>query len=266
MRRAPAAAVLSVLLCVPLVSAAPQPPDPARITALASGADPATRRLGERLRRALDSYGRLRDYRAVFLKREKDKTGALADEERILLKFEKPFKIYMGWLNTSKKGLQVMYERGKHDDKLVIHKPGLAFGLAPVIFLPRDSPWVREGSAAYDIEDAGIGTFLYDFAVSVVEASEKGMLKTELSTTGEGWIEVSFPGTVKDSVFFAYRVKVFFDDATGLPVRMQLYDWHNQPTGTYAYEDLRVDIGADDPEFNRHVHRKLRRIYTGNRV
>lgn len=264
MRRLPIALALIVLWCVSPVSAAPQPPDPARIEAVASSADPAVRSLGERLRRGLESYERIRDYRAVFLKTEKDKTGQMGDEERILLKFEKPFKIYMAWLNTHKKGLQVMYERGKHDNKLGIHKPGLAFGLAPILFLPQDSPWVREGSAAYNIEDAGIGTFLYDFAVSVVEASEKGRLKVE-APDQDGWVDVSFPGTVKDKVFFAYRVKVFFDEATGLPVRMRLYDWQDRPTGTYAYEELKVDIGAEDPEFGKHVHRKLYRIYTGDR-
>lgn len=264
MRRSLVLVTLSVLLWTPCASAVPEPPDPARIEALVASEDPAARLLGERLRRGLESYARIRDYRALFLKTEKDKTGQMGGEERILMKFEKPFKIYMAWLNTHKKGLQVMYERGKHDNKLGIHKPGLAFGLAPILFLPQDSPWVREGSAAYNIEDAGIGTFLYDLAVSVVEASEKGLLKVG-APEADGWIDVSFPGTVKDRTFFAYRVKVVFDEATGLPVRMRLYDWQDLPTGTYAYEELRVDIGAEDPEFKKLVHRKLYRIYTGDR-
>ncbi|MCG3177221.1 MAG: hypothetical protein MOGMAGMI_02189 [Candidatus Omnitrophica bacterium] len=263
-----AAATVLMSLCsfaVPCAHAGSVPPETGRIEALAASPEPGVSSLAERLLAGLDSYERLRDYRAIFLKTEKDKTGAMGQEERIFLKFEKPFKIFMGWTNTHKKGLQVHYERGKHDNKLVIHKPGLAFGLAQVIFLPQDSPWVREGSAAYNIEDAGIGTFLYDFATAVVTAAERGQLSVAPAGATDGPVEVSFPGTQKDKIFFAHRIRVSFDPETSLPVRMELYDWQDRPAGTYVYDDLRVDVGPDDPELKKHANRRLYRVYTGDR-
>lgn len=222
----------------------------------------ATDRLASLLQESLASYDTIRDYQAAFFKQEKD-GDILGPKEEIFLKFEKPFKIYMGWMNTHKKGLQVLYERGKHDGKLAIHKPGLLLGLAPVIFLDQNSPWVREGSESYDIEDAGIGSFLIDFAdMCAMGASEKKLSVTIDSSSGSDAFDVSFPGTTKeDKGYFAYRVVVRFDATSKLPVKMDLYDWDNKPTGLYAYDDLRLNVGSDDAAFKKTADRHLYKLY-----
>lgn len=215
--------------------------------------------LAERLEAGLRSYETLKDYRAIFYKTE-NADGRLGDTEEIYLKFEKPFKIYMGWRNTAKKGLQVLYERGKHDGKLAIHKPGLFLGLAPVIFLEQESPWVREGSAAYDIEDAGIGNFLHDFSKAVI----RGIKENKISVgQKEGTVEVTFNGSEKNEDYFAYRIVVAFEPG-GLPVEMELYDWRNELIGKYAYKDLKFDVGPGGDEFRREIDRSLYRVYGGS--
>ncbi len=224
---------------------------------------PEYARLASLLEQSMRSYEALSDYRAIFTKREKVE-NSLGPEEKIFLKFEKPFKIYMGWLNEPKQGLQVVYERGKHDGKLAIHKPGLILGLAQVIFLEQNSPWVREGSANYNIEDAGIGTFLYDFSGDVLKAAHEKHLKVSFSPssdTGKQGVEVVFEQSTESSGYLAYRVIVDFDSRTQLPVRMELYDWQNQPTGVYSYDDIKPTVGSDDPEFKKQINRYLYRVY-----
>ena len=208
-------------------------------------------------------YASVKNYTAIFLKQEMAK-GKLGDTERIFLKFEKPFKIFMGWLNTEKKGLQVVYQRGRHDGKLAIHKPGLGLGLLPVVFLDQKSPWVREGSEAYDIEDAGIGTFLEDFTEAVKRGDAAGQLKVEFvpsESAGEEMADVTFEGSKEDSGYFAYKVRVSFDPATSLPVKMKLYDWKDRMTGDYAYENLKIDLAPEDSEFKKQINRSLYRVY-----
>ncbi len=214
------------------------------------------------LRESLKSYEATRDYQAIFFKQERD-GKTMGPKEQIFLKFEKPFKIYMGWMNTHKQGLQVLYERGKHDGKLAIHKPGLLLGLAPVIFLEQDSPWVREGSESYDIEDAGIGSFLLDFADMCTKGAEEKKLSVSLdNSSGSDVFDVSFPGTQKDDKdYFAYRVVVQFDAVSKLPIKMDLYDWDNKPTGFYAYENLKLNLGSDDAEFKKTADRHLVKLY-----
>lgn len=224
-------------------------------------ADDSTAALRKLVSESRTAWASVRDYRSEFVKQELA-GGTLGPRERIFLKFEKPFKIFMQWLDTEKKGLQVLYERGRHGGKLAIHKPGLLLGLAPVVFLDPDSPWVREGSESYDIEDAGIGTFLEDFSKMVEKAASEGKLDVSMSETADGtYADVSFPGSAPDEVYFASRTEVLFDAASRLPVRMTLYDWQGTVTGIYEYNELRLNLGAEDDEFRRLAHKKLQRLY-----
>ena len=228
----------------------------------AQEADPGKARLVEILGESLRSYETIADYHAIFHKQERD-GNELGVEEKIYLKFEKPFKIYMKWLNTAKNGLQVFYERGQYKGKLVIHKPGLFFGLAPVLFLDQNSPWVRQGSASYNIEDAGIGTFLHDFSKAVLRASDESKLLVHFLNlpSGEEEADVTFADSTKDSVYFAYRVVVVFDPENRLPTVMKLYDWQNKPMGIYTYEHLKLNVGPNDEEFRKEINNHLYKVY-----
>lgn len=220
-------------------------------------------RLALTLSKSLQSYASVNDYTALFLKQERSEKGLDATEQ-IFLKFEKPFKIYMKWLSDPKKGLEVHYERGKHEGKLAIHKPGFLTGLAGVIFLDQNSPWVRKGSESYNIEDAGIGTFLFDFSEAVLAASESGCLKVHwlISDSAAGnSADVTFDVPGPDATFFARRCVVFFDSQSQLPVRMELFDWENNPTGVYDYKNLKLNLASPDPEFKKQIHRSLYKVY-----
>ncbi len=221
-------------------------------------------KLSQILEKSNNFYASVANYSALFYKQEVAK-GKLQEQEKIFLKFEKPFKIFMGWLNTEKKDLQVVYERGKHRGKLAIHKPGLGLGLIPVVFLDQNSPWVREGSESYDIEDAGIGSFLEDFSRVVFKAQKEGMLKVNFlqDPGGQETVEVVFDDPQKNPEYFARRIIVSFDEKTKLPVRMKLFGWDDQPTGVYSYEDLKVNLAAEDPEFKQQINRQLYRVYQG---
>ena len=214
---------------------------------------------------SLTAYSQVQDYVSVFEKEEMD-DGKLSGPEKIYLRFEKPFKIFMHWLNTGKKGLQVLYERGRHDGKLVIHKPGLLLGLMPVVFLEQSSPLVREGSEAYDIEDAGIGTFLTDLAEQTATAAKQGALEVKANgrvvrngIEGEEF-DIYFKNTTSESEVMAYHVNVIFDANTHLPVYQELYDWDNQLMGRYVYKELRLNVG-EEPTFKQNIHRTLYNIY-----
>ncbi|MBI3316303.1 MAG: DUF1571 domain-containing protein, partial [Candidatus Omnitrophica bacterium] len=230
----------------------PQGPEPARLAGL--------------LDKALDSYESMRDYRAVFYKREKSGSG-LGETEKIFLKFEKPFKVFMKWLNTDKKGLQVVYGRGENRGRLAVHKPGLGVGLLPVIYLDPGSPWIRKGSASYNIEDVGIGTFLFDFTKAVLRGFREEKLHiVSHGTVREGTflgekVEVTFVNTEKSAFYFAYRIITLFDSETGLPVKFELFDWKNELIGVYVYENLKLNTGLDDPAFKKEISQHLHRVF-----
>ena len=255
-------AVLAVFLFIAALPAAAEPTLLSKMELMKQVPDdPGKVKLASFLEKGLHSYENLNDYKTLFEKKE-TKDGKLGEFEKIYLKFEKPFKIYMGWLNSPKKGLQVVYERGKHDGKLAIHQPGLFLGLAQVIFLNQNSPWIREGSASYNIEDAGIGTFLNDFSKAVVKAHEENHLKVDFRE--DQTAEVIFDSPVKDPVYFAHRIVVKFDKESGLPLYQELYDWEDKLIGIYSYENFQTNTGSEDPEFRKEINRRLYRVYAGS--
>lgn len=223
-------------------------------------------RLTQAIREGSAAWQGVKDYEARFVKQETSE-GKTGPEETIFLKYEKPFKIFLGWLNTHKKGLQVFYERGKHDGKLAIHQPGLAFGLVPIVFLEQSSPYVREGSASFDIEDAGIGTFLESLAEDVEAAEKQNRLEARVVKEDAAGLlaEVEFKDSKKEESFMARRVEVFFDAASKLPTRMALFDEAGTLIGRYAYEELKLNAGPAGSVFQKQAHRKLFRLYTGDR-
>lgn len=231
-----------------------------------AGAEGFEDTLGQELNTALtlaqDAYGKVQDYEARFEKREED-GGVLGLPEKIFFKYEKPFKIFMKWIDSKKKGLQIVYERGKNNNKLAIHQPGLALGLVPVVFLEQSSPWVREGSKSFDIEDAGIGTFLNDFAKVVARAAHEGKLKVSgrRSENGRTFFDVEFPGSAEDDDYFASRVVAGFDTVNHLPVYMELYDWEGKPVGIYEYNDVRLNVGTD-LSFKKRMNGQLFKVYS----
>ena len=249
---------------VPYVFAETDPSLLSQINQLKNGQEQTQARLAGLLEKSLNSYETLRDYSAIFYKEERSEKK-LGAKEKIFMKFEKPFKIFMKWLDTSKEGVQVLYERGRHRNKLVVHKPGLFLGLAPIVFLDQNSPWVKEGSASYNIEDAGLGTFLLDYARDVLKALKEKKLQINFPdqklSEGGDTVEVVFAGSDKTSGYMAYRIVTFFDQNTHFPTRMRLFDWDNEPMGNYSYEELKLNAGPEEAAFKSQIQRQLYKLY-----
>ena len=69
------------------------------------------------------------DYSAVIIKKERIGTRRLVKTVMFAKIREKPFSVYLNFLDRSdKKGLkgrEVIYVQGRNDDKLIVHTPGL---------------------------------------------------------------------------------------------------------------------------------------------
>ncbi len=223
-------------------------------------------RLAVLLRKANEAYRSLENYEALFYKTEKTAKKDKRQTEKIYLKYDKPWKIFMKWLNTEKRGLEVLYEKGKNDDKIAVHLPGLVMSLVPVIFLDQNSPWVRQGSESHGIRDAGIGIFLEDLSDAVARASFEKRLRVALTPSPvkkSKWteiVDVTFLNTAQDSEYFTYRVRVRFDRKTNLPVWMEIFGWDNESEGVYVYHHLKTNLN-EDATLRKHIHGALYKVY-----
>jgi len=49
--------------------------------------------------------------------------------------------------------------------------------------------------------------------------------------------------------YYCYRSLLNFDMETKIPIRVQVFDWENQLIGDYGYENLRINAGLTDADF-----------------
>src|SRR5882762_6143266 len=77
----------------------------------------------EIMQRMLSAYDGIRDYTALFLKRERIK-GVLLPLETIELRFQVPFKVYMAWREPYA-GRVIVYVEGENDNQILVNPGGL---------------------------------------------------------------------------------------------------------------------------------------------
>jgi outer membrane lipoprotein-sorting protein len=190
-------------------------------------------------------------YTAVFHKQERIK-GELAKKETIFIKFKKPLKIYMKWIEHPFKGRETLYVEGRNDNKLNVHEGGflsfITFNLDP------KSTWAMKGNR-HPITNSGL-----DYLVKMIEENvRKGIKSGEMTWVGHGIenvygrnthkIELIFP---KDDLegFYCYRAVVYTDLEQKVPIKIRIFDWGNRLIEDYAYEDLKLDAGLKDHDFD----------------
>jgi hypothetical protein len=203
---------------------------------------------------AVESYKGVRDYRCVFHKRHRI-GGKLQDNQRILLKFMKPMSIYMKWLAGRHEGQEILYAPARYGEKGFARAGGLKGKLMPVIRIDVDGYWVRRDSI-HDLDHVGIGYFLDVFMENSRRARDTG--EGALIDRGEDAvcgrparvIEAVLP-RAREKGYYCHRCIVSLDRENKLPVRIQIFDWDDNLAEEYVYENLELNVGLTDRDFDR---------------
>src|SRR5262249_15477334 len=108
-------------------------------------------------------------------------------EEVLLFKFRKqPWSVYFKWLGSEGQGREVVYVRGRYEDKLhtllaagdmPLMSAGKRMALAP------DNAFVRAASP-HSITEAGIGEVIQQFGQAVATAQKNGLAQSGLKPLG----------------------------------------------------------------------------------
>jgi hypothetical protein len=195
------------------------------------------------------AYAELGDYTATFVRRERIE-GKLRAPETILLKFRKPEKIYMRFAVSKAVGREILFVRGRDEDRALIHERGWKT-LFTIVIAPDNALVLKE--SRHPITDIGIGRL-----IDLLAAGTGGRI-----TTGEvSWREVAPAGGASparriellSSVVVAdcscQRVIMTIDVVTRLPVGAEIFDGNDQLLGTYEYHDIRINPGLTDRDFD----------------
>lgn len=126
-------------------------------------------------------YEKINDYTATFYKTEFI-DGKLLPEEKIFMKFRKPFDFYMKWLDKNLKGQESLYKGGKDGGKLLAHKGGW-MGVVSMNIDPRGSLAMKNNH--HPIFDAGLGSTIN----LIVRGLKIGLERKEVTVNYKGTAE-----------------------------------------------------------------------------
>ncbi len=204
------------------------------------------------LERAEQRYVDIQDYSAIMVTREWI-NGSLEPEKAILLKFQRPFKVYMKWLDGLRKGREGLYVAGSHDGKFLVIEPNGIRQFFTTALAPRD-PRVLEVSR-HPVTDVGIGRVLEIIGENVRRAFRQKALKLIDRGAGEvagrkvREIEGILPADLAAG-YYCHRVILSFDEEHQLPIRAVVFDAENRLVEDYTYTQLRLNSGLSDKDFD----------------
>jgi hypothetical protein len=197
-------------------------------------------------------YAQVHDYTAVMISRERVK-DVLQPQERILLKFQRMFKVYMRWMEGPSQGREGLYVSGAHDDKFLVYEPNGLQRLFTAALEPTDRRVMDK--SRHPVTDIGIGRLLEIVGDNARRAARNGVLRVLDRGTGEvagrrvRQVEGILPQDARAG-YYAYRVQLFFDEEFRLPIRVVVYDWSDQLVEDYTYADLRLNPGLSTLDFD----------------
>jgi len=203
------------------------------------------------LRGAEAAYVKVTSYIAILHKQQRV-AGKLLPEETILLKYKKPFSVYMKWIKAPYKGSELLYIAGWNENQIRAHRGGILWFITRNVD-PRD-PALMVGNLR-PVTSMGIGYLLETVAINIrkaIKASELTFSDDRQETVyGKNTVvvEVVFPKErAKD--YDGWRFVINQDIESKMLVRIRIYDRDDLLTENYGYENLVLNPALTDTDFD----------------
>lgn len=202
------------------------------------------------LARMESSYAKVVDYSAVFIKQERVKE-MLHPKEAVLLKFRKPFQVYMKWISGPAK--EALYVDGANNNKVVAHADGVGMNMTWSLD-PKGSILMADNRHA--ILDIGFGFILDVMRRNIPKAIQHEEI--EITRMADDSFE-GRPATVVEAKFtphegrtyYAARMVCHIDKEYLLPVGIACYDEKDALMEQYGYKDVKINAGLTEQDFSR---------------
>lgn len=208
----------------------------------------------ELLTKAKDSYANLRDYTAEIHK-QVHIHGELDIDEHSLIKFQKPFKVYLKWLKGKNDGAELLYVEGQNNDKMIVHKK-LIFGIKKTLELAPDGFWVRKFTK-HSIKYAGFAGII-SISCEQFEAARKNndIMAVSCSTeevNGRPTHKVAFAVSPqgKHNGYYCRSAEEYFDAEHFTPVKVTFWLWENDEVESLTFNNVKLNVGLGDKDFDR---------------
>ena len=214
--------------------------------------EPAKRLLLEVLKADRHRLEAVAGYTVTFRKQERLR-GKLGPLQTLAMKVRhEPFSVYLKFL-APKAGKEVVYARGRHDDKVIAHNGDWTRRLIPRLAVRPTDPLALADSR-HPITDAGLLNLVDKLVafreLDLLDPEAETILDRNTDAAGRTWLRSRHfhPHQTPERPFA--RIEVLYDPATKLPMSITSFDWPAPGhTGDlllaehYDYADL--DLGAE---------------------
>jgi hypothetical protein len=203
------------------------------------------------IREAETTLRQVENYRAIFHKQERVE-GKLMEEETVLFKFKRPFKVYMKWVKGPYKGRELLYVEGWNNNRMMVRDSGIT-GMIMVNLDPKGS-LAMEGNR-HPITDSGLDhlmKLLRDHMRRGIKDKELEFKKVGEETVyrrGTQRVEILSPRN-KAKDYYCYRATLILDLEKKVPIKVRIYDWEDNLIENYGYEELRFNADLSDGDFS----------------
>ncbi len=209
----------------------------------------------EHATQARDAVAAVKDYEAVFSKREL--VGRNVSQSEIILKFrEQPYSVYMHFVKPHK-GREVIYVQGRNNGNLLAHETGLK-SIAGTVSLAPDSETAMDGNR-YPITMVGMKNLVSQVIRQWEEETKYGEVDVKfypdarLGDVSCKVIESKHPNPRRQFRF--HMTRLYIDKANGLPVRVEQWAFPQgndkaQLIEEYTYTKVRANVGLQDRDFD----------------
>lgn len=198
------------------------------------------------------SYARITDYTVVFRKQERI-DGELRLEETTFLKFQKPLKVYMEWIEEPFKGSEALYVDGSNGNKLLAHRDGI-LGILTLSLDPKGSVALRRNR--HPITEVGFGFLIEGLVHNIKTGLHHGEFQL-IRLADEPFR--GRPATVVEARFMpragrkyhTSRMVCHIDRELLLPIGAAFYDENDLLFEHYSYSDVKLNVGLTPLDFSR---------------
>jgi hypothetical protein len=197
------------------------------------------------------------------VRRRETQNGKPKPEELMLFKERKnPQSVHFKWIGDEAKGREVLYVRGRYEDKMQIVTARGDVPFTPGgtrMAMARDSILVKAASPNHDVTDAGLTYNLKDLGQLYQAARDPGsgvsvrylggVNRPEYPYPLEG-VEIKLPPGRDPDMPRGGRREIYYDPKTHLPVVYLAFDESGREQNYNCYDRIQTDFKLDDDDFN----------------
>ena len=218
----------------------------------------AVRRAKQMMADCRAKFDTVHDYTCTFYKRER-LDGVLSGTHVMAFKARtSPLSFYVKCTNP-RAGREAIWIKGKNNGKVVAHDAGLVKVLAGTMYLDPKGGVAMEDNR-HPITDAGLGNMIdtvrHRWDVELMPGTTQVTFHSGMKVGDRLCTMIETAHPQRDPNFIFHKVRLYIDDALGLPIRLEGYDWPKHMGATpelveeYTYAHIKINTGLTDRDFD----------------